>query len=67
MVFSSILFLLYFLPLFLLVYYLLPYKLRNPWILLASVLFYSWGAFQKMSSPMKHSGISIRWFILIII
>jgi alginate O-acetyltransferase complex protein AlgI len=44
MVFSSILFLLYFLPVFLGIYYLLPYKLRNPWLLLASVLFYAWGA-----------------------
>ena len=44
MVFSSILFLLYFLPVFLIVYYLLPYKLRNPWVLTASILFYAWGA-----------------------
>jgi alginate O-acetyltransferase complex protein AlgI len=44
MVFSSILFLLYFLPVFLIVYYLLPYKFRNPWVLIASILFYSWGA-----------------------
>ena len=44
MVFSSILFLLYFLPVFLIIYYLLPYKARNPWVLLASVIFYSWGA-----------------------
>jgi alginate O-acetyltransferase complex protein AlgI len=44
MVFSSILFLLYFLPVFLIVYYLLPNKLRNPWVLIASILFYSWGA-----------------------
>jgi alginate O-acetyltransferase complex protein AlgI len=44
MVFSSILFLLYFLPAFLVIYYLLPYKLRNPWVLIASIFFYSWGA-----------------------
>jgi alginate O-acetyltransferase complex protein AlgI len=44
MVFSSILFLLYFLPAFLLIYYLLPYKLRNSWVLLASIAFYTWGA-----------------------
>jgi alginate O-acetyltransferase complex protein AlgI len=44
MVFSSILFLLYFLPVFLVVYYLLPYKFRNPWVLTASILFYAWGA-----------------------
>ncbi len=44
MVFSSVLFLLYFLPAFLLIYYLLPYKAKNPWVLLASILFYAWGA-----------------------
>jgi alginate O-acetyltransferase complex protein AlgI len=44
MVFSSTLFLLYFLPLFLLIYTFSPRKLKNYVILLASILFYSWGA-----------------------
>lgn len=44
MVFSSIAFLLYFLPLFLLVYYLSPKRLKNYVILLFSVIFYAWGA-----------------------
>ena len=44
MVFSSTLFLLIFLPIFLLGYHLLPHKLRNCWILIASLIFYSWGA-----------------------
>ena len=44
MVFSSSLFLLYFLPVFLLVYHLLPQQIKNYWVLLASVLFYAWGA-----------------------
>jgi len=44
MVFSSVLFLLFFLPVFLVIYYLLPYKIRNPWVLTASILFYAWGA-----------------------
>ncbi len=44
MVFSSILFLLYFLPVFLIIYYLLPYKIKNLWVLAASIFFYSWGA-----------------------
>lgn len=44
MVFSSILFLLYFLPIFLLVYVLLPKKAKNGWALLVSILFYAWGA-----------------------
>lgn len=44
MVFSSTLFLLYFLPLFLLVYHCVPKSLKNYIILLFSILFYSWGA-----------------------
>lgn len=44
MVFSSITFLLYFLPVFIIVYSLLPKILRNWFILLASIAFYSWGA-----------------------
>ena len=44
MVFSSILFLLYFLPVFMLVYVLLPQNAKNYWALLVSILFYAWGA-----------------------
>lgn len=44
MVFSSILFVLYFLPAFLLFYFLLPQKFRNAYLLLSSIFFYSWGA-----------------------
>lgn len=44
MIFSSSLFLLYFLPIFLLTYFLVPKKLKNITILLFSVFFYSWGA-----------------------
>lgn len=44
MVFSSHIFLLYFLPAFLLLYFLVPAKWRNAVLLLASVLFYAWGA-----------------------
>ena len=44
MVFSSILFLLYFLPAFLIAYYLLPVRYRNAFLLCSSVFFYSWGA-----------------------
>lgn len=44
MVFSSSIFILYFLPAFLLIYYFLPGKLKNYFTLFASVLFYSWGA-----------------------
>jgi alginate O-acetyltransferase complex protein AlgI len=44
MVFSSIIFIFYFLPVFLLLYYIAGKKLKN-WILLfASIIFYLWGA-----------------------
>lgn len=44
MVFSSVLFLFGFLPAFMIIYQLLPYKFRNFWALLASLFFYAWGA-----------------------
>ena len=44
MIFSSHIFLLYFLPLFLVVYFLVPSRGRNVVLLLASIVFYAWGA-----------------------
>lgn len=44
MVFSSNLFLLYFLPVFLIIYFMVGKKLKNPFALFASILFYAWGA-----------------------
>lgn len=44
MVFSSVLFLFLFLPVFMLVYQLLAQKFRNIWALIASLFFYAWGA-----------------------
>jgi alginate O-acetyltransferase complex protein AlgI len=44
MVFSSSLFLLYFLPAFLIIYFLLPVRLKNIFALVASIFFYAWGA-----------------------
>lgn len=43
MVFSSIFFIFTFLPIFLLIYYLIPNKYRNIVLLIGSVFFYSWG------------------------
>ena len=43
MLFSSIEFLYYFLPIVVLVYFLLPKAARNGWLLLSSLLFYAWG------------------------
>jgi alginate O-acetyltransferase complex protein AlgI len=42
MVFTSHVFIFYFLPLFLLIYYNLPYSWRNLWITAASYVFYGW-------------------------
>jgi alginate O-acetyltransferase complex protein AlgI len=44
MVFSSIIFLLYFLPIFLVCYYLTGRKYKNIVLLIFSIFFYSWGA-----------------------
>lgn len=44
MVFSSSFFLLVFLPLFLSIYFILPYRFKNSWALIASIFFYAWGA-----------------------
>ena len=44
MVFSSITFILYFLPLFFTSYYIFPNKYKNYIILFFSIIFYSWGA-----------------------
>jgi alginate O-acetyltransferase complex protein AlgI len=43
MVFSGITFLVYFLPVFLLIYHLFPDRHKNTVILFGSILFYSWG------------------------
>jgi alginate O-acetyltransferase complex protein AlgI len=42
MVFTTHIFVFYFLPLFLLVYFNLPYRWRNLWITVASYTFYGW-------------------------
>lgn len=43
MLFSSVTFLFYFLPLVIIVYYICPTKYKNYILLLASLIFYSWG------------------------
>ncbi len=43
MVFSSLLFMFVFLPIVLAVYYLLPKKFRNAFLLVADLVFYGWG------------------------
>ncbi len=44
MVFSSSIFLLYFLPVFLIIYFIIGKRLKNLFALIASVFFYAWGA-----------------------
>ncbi|MCX6252160.1 MAG: MBOAT family protein [Bacteroidetes bacterium] len=44
MIFNSSLFLLYFLPAFLIIYFVLDRKFKNWFILFASLFFYAWGA-----------------------
>src|SRR6185437_6735995 len=44
MVFNSIVFIFYFLPIFFLVYFLADKKYKNPIILIGSIIFYAWGA-----------------------
>lgn len=43
MVFSSLLFLFQFMPVFFLLYYLIPTRFRNVFLLIASLFFYGWG------------------------
>ncbi len=43
MVFSSLVFLFRFLPVFLIIYYLVPFKFKNPVLFAGSVVFYAWG------------------------
>ncbi len=43
MVFSSIAFIMYFMPVFFLVYYILPASYKNAWLFLASLVFYYYG------------------------
>ena len=43
MVFSSVVFLFVFLPIILFTYFIVPHKMRNAVLLIASLLFYAWG------------------------
>lgn len=47
MVFSSIEFIFIFLPIFFLVYYLLPFRGKNFWLFIASLAFYSYGVLDE--------------------
>ena len=62
MAFNSSLFLLYFLPVFLAVYFLLPGKSKNWFLLIVSVLFYSWGA--PMFLPVLVLSVFVDYFLI---
>ena len=44
MAFSSVIFLAYFFPIVFILYYLLHNKVKNAFLLIASIVFYMWGA-----------------------
>lgn len=46
MVFSSLEFIFIFLPIFLFLYYIAPYKIKNLIILIGSIIFYAWGSIE---------------------
>lgn len=43
MIFSSLYFLFRFMPIVLVIYYILPFRLKNAWLLLTGLIFYAWG------------------------
>ncbi len=65
MVFSSIIFIFFFLPIFLFIYYVLPNKFKNLFIVIGGYFFYSWGAPQFAFILLLM--ISIDYFLSLII
>ena len=61
MLFSSIEFLFYFLPVVLLGYFLLPKVLRNTWLLAVSLFFYGWGEPKYISLMLASIGLNYLW------
>lgn len=57
MVFSSIPFLLYFLPFLLIIYYIAPKKYKNLVMLLASLIFFAWGEIRYLFVMMFLTGV----------
>ena len=43
MIFSSLLFIFWFIPIFFTIYYIVPMKFRNPVLFVGSIVFYAWG------------------------
>jgi len=62
MIFNSSLFLLYFLPAFLIIYFLLDRKFKNWFILFAGLFFYGWGA--PVFLPVLMGSVIIDFFLV---
>ncbi len=63
MIFSSVTFLFYFLPLFLLLYFVMPFK--NTVLLIASLFFYAWGEAQYVLLMLLSIGINYSFGLAI--
>ncbi|MBR7178921.1 MAG: MBOAT family protein [Oscillospiraceae bacterium] len=63
MLFSSIEFLYYFLPIVVIGYFLLPVKLRNFWLLALSLVFYGWGEPKLIRVMLLSIGLNWLWGI----
>ena len=59
MLFSSLCFLLYFFPIVILVHYILPHKLQNGFLFLASLIFYAWGEVRYV--PLFFALLTLDW------
>jgi alginate O-acetyltransferase complex protein AlgI len=83
MLFSSTSFLFLFLPVVLLVYYILPRAFKNAWLLLASLIFYAWGepkflpimlfsivinyVFAVLVDAMRDRKVAVKWILAVAI
>ena len=66
MVFSSVFFLFLFLPIALAGYHIIPsIRLKNAWLLLASLWFYCWGEFRYLPLLLGSIGINFVFGLLI--
>lgn len=61
MVFNSVIFIFAFLPIFLLIYYLVPARFRNPVLLVGSLFFYAWGDPTYLILMLFSSFLTITW------
>lgn len=83
MLFSSTVFLFFFLPGVLLIYFLMPRTFKNPVLLLASLLFYAWGEpkfvlvmlvsiimnyiFARVVDTKKENGSKVKWIMALMV